>query len=169
MPSPLPPVSRRRILIGAAAMAVLGAAATACAAPAPRPDVDALTAQRDRARSDSDLASEAATAAPPQVAKALTAVAAERAAHARALTDELTRMLGGVPTTTTGNTTPTTTTTAAPKAVTTRDVVDALKESATSAGDLVAQQSGYRAGLLGSISASCTAAWMVALGGQDDA
>lgn len=166
MPAPLPPVSRRRILIGAAALAVLGTAATACGEPAPRPDVDALTAQVNRARSDSDLATGAATGAPPQLGRILTAIAAERAAHARALTDELTRMLGAIPTTTAPSTS-TTTTPAAPKATTARDVIDALKESASSAGDLAAQQSGYRAGLLGSIAAACTAALVVALGGED--
>lgn len=169
MPSSLPPLSRRRVLLGAVAVAVLGTAATACGEPAPRPDVDALTAQVDRARSDSDLATTAATTAPPGLAKLLTAVALERAAHARALTDELTRMLGAIPTTTPSASPTTTTTTTAPKAVTARDVVNALKDSATSAGDLAAQQSGYRAGLLGSIAASCTAAWLVALGGQEDA
>lgn len=169
VPSPLPPVSRRRALLGAAAFAALGAVATACGEPAPRPDVDALTAQVDRARSDSDLAATAATTAPPELAELLTVVAAERTAHARALTDELTRMLGFIPTTTpSASPTTTTSTTSAPKAVTVRDVVSALKDSATSAGELAAQQAGYRAGLLGSISASCTASWLVALGGQED-
>jgi hypothetical protein len=169
VPRPLPPLSRRRVLLGAATLAVLGTAAAACGEPPPDSDVVALTGQVDRARADSDLATAAATGAPPQLGKILATVAAERAAHARALTDELTRMLGTTPTTTTTSATATTTTTTAPKATTARDVVDALKESATSAGDLAAQQSGYRAGLLGSIAASCTAAWMVALGGQDDA
>ena len=169
MSSALPPVSRRRILIGAATLAVLGAAATGCAEPAPRPDVDAMTGQLDRARADSDLATLAAAGAPPALAKVLTSVAAERSAHARALTDELTRMLGAIPTTTASSTPATTTTTAAAKPPSARDVGDALKESARSAGDLAAQQSGYRAGLLGSIAAACTAALVVALGEQDDA
>jgi hypothetical protein len=33
---------------------------------------------------------------------------------------------------------------------------------------LAAQESGYRAGLLGSISAACAAAYVVALGGEQD-
>lgn len=170
MSSALPPVSRRRILIGAATLAVLGATATGCAEPAPRPDVDAMTAQLDRARADSDLATLAAAGAPPALGKVLTSVAAERSAHARALTDELTRMLGAIPTTTASSTpATTTTTTAAAKPPSARDVGDALKESARSAGDLAALQSGYRAGLLGSIAAACTAALVVALGEQDDA
>lgn len=177
MPSSLPPVSRRRVLLGAAAFAVLGTAVAACAEPAPDPDVVALTAELDRARSDSELATAAAGAAPPELGRILTTVSAERAAHARALTDELTRMLGTMPTTTTTTgasstaapapTTSGTSSTAAPAATVT-DVVDALKEAAKSTADLAAKQSGYRAGLLGSISAACTAAWLVALGGEDD-
>ena len=81
------------MLVGAATLALLGAAA-ACGKPAPRLDVDALVAQLDRAQADSELAATVATTAPPPVAKALTAIAAERAAHAQALTDELTRMNG---------------------------------------------------------------------------
>jgi hypothetical protein len=42
-------------------------------------------------------------------------------------------------------------------------VVDSLRASAESASRLVATSSGYRAGLLGSIAASCTASYMVAL------
>ena len=81
VPSALPPVSRRRVLIGGAALAVLSATAAGCGAPAPRPDVDALVAQLDRARADSTLAGAAATAAPPPIAAALNTVAAERTAH----------------------------------------------------------------------------------------
>ena len=88
------------ILAGAAALALLGTASTACSEPAPRPDVDALSAQLERARSDNELAAAVATTALPQVAKVLTTVAAERAAHAQALTDELIRMNGAALTTT---------------------------------------------------------------------
>lgn len=164
MPSPFPAVSRRRILAGAAALALLGTASTACSEPAPRPDVDALSAQLERARSDNELAAAVATTALPQVAKVLTTVAAERAAHAQALTDELIRM-NGAPLTTTPTTSPSR---EPPQAPTTKDVVAALRQSAEAAAELAAQQSGYRAGLLGSIAASCTAACTVALrGGQD--
>ena len=65
--------------------------------PAPRPDVDALVAQLDRARADSTLAAAAATAAPPPIAAALNTVAAERTAHVKALSDEITRMSGQTP------------------------------------------------------------------------
>jgi hypothetical protein len=43
------------------------------------------------------------------------------------------------------------------------DVIDALNASAESASRLVASSSGYRAGLLASIVASCTASATVAL------
>ncbi|HYP94700.1 MAG TPA: hypothetical protein VER34_16630, partial [Mycobacterium sp.] len=49
------------------------------------------------------------------------------------------------------------------KAPTTEEVIAALRESADSAGQLAVKQSGYRAGLLGSIAASCTAGYTVAL------
>jgi hypothetical protein len=172
VPSPLPPVSRRRVLLGAAALAVLGTAVTACGKPAPRPDVDALVAQVDRARADSQLAATAATGAPPQIAATLTTVAAERAAHAQALSDELTRMGGpSAPATSTSASATTATTTTSgppPKPPGPRDVIAALKQSADGAAQLAAQQSGYRAGLLGSISAACTAAFTVGLGGEQD-
>jgi hypothetical protein len=160
------------MLVGAATLALLGAAA-ACGKPAPRLDVDALVAQLDRAQADSELAATVATTAPPPVAKALTAIAAERAAHAQALTDELTRM-NGAPTptaaaTTTSSTTTTTTMTGEPpQPPTTKDVVAALRQAADAAATAAAQQSGYRAGLLGSIAASCTTAFTVALGGGQD-
>jgi len=159
------------MLVGAATLALLGAAA-ACGKPAPRLDVDALVAQLDRAQADSELAATVATTAPPPVAKALTAIAAERAAHAQALTDELTRM-NGAPTptaaaTTTSSTTTTTMTGEPPQPPTTKDVVAALRQAADAAATAAAQQSGYRAGLLGSIAASCTTAFTVALGGGQD-
>jgi hypothetical protein len=43
------------------------------------------------------------------------------------------------------------------------DVIDALRASAEYASRLVANSSGYRAGLLASIAASCTASYTVAL------
>ncbi len=162
VPSPPPTLSRRQVLIGAAALALLSGATAACGTPPPPPEVDELAAQLDRARADSQLAADAAAATPPTpTAQALTTVASERSAHAQALSDELVRMVGNdAPTTTTT----TTTTTAVPaKAPTTEEVIAALRQSADSAAHLAATQSGYRAGLLGSIAASCTAAYTVAL------
>ena len=117
------------------------------------------------ARADSQLASDAAAAAIPQLAPALHAVASERSDHASALSDEIARITGE----TTTSAPPTTTTTTQATAPTAKDVVAALRTSADSAGQLAAQLSGYRAGLLGSIAASCTAAYTVALAPRDGA
>jgi hypothetical protein len=168
VPSAPPAVSRRRVLFGAAALALLGATAAACGSAPPPPELDDLVAQLDRARSDSQLAAAAAAAANPQIAPALTAVASERSAHARALTDEIARASGEATPTSTSTPTPTptpttSTSTSPPSAPTTQDVIGTLRASADSAGQLAAKLSGYRAGLLGSIAASCTAAYTVAL------
>ena len=90
----------------------------------------------------------------------MSAVASERSAHAEALSDELIRIQGASTSTTT---TPTSTTAEAAKPPSVQDVIGALKVSAQSAADLAANSSGYRAGLLGSIAAACTAAYTVAL------
>ena len=60
MPSPLPVVSRRRVLLGTAALAALSVTAAACGKPPPPPELDDLMTQLDLARSDSQLASDAA-------------------------------------------------------------------------------------------------------------
>jgi hypothetical protein len=157
------------VLVGAAALALLGGTvATACGSSPPVKDVDALIGALERAHDDSQLAGNAAAAAPPSIAAALSVVADQRAAHARALTDEITRISGEAPTTsasTSASSTSAAPTTSAPppKPPTTADVVAALKQSADGASLLATQQSGYRAGLLGSIAAACTAAATVAL------
>ncbi|MFV1360602.1 hypothetical protein ABFV47_26640 [Mycolicibacterium fortuitum] len=172
VPSAHADISRRRVLFSAAALALLGATAAACSTTTPQPEVDDLTAQWERARADSALAADAAAAQPPQApaARALNAVAADRGAHAKALSDELTRMTGAAPA---DSATATTKSTAKPApgvgpdtaAPGVDDVASALKESADRAAGLARRLSGYRAGLLGSIAASCTAGYTVALGG----
>lgn len=162
VPSPPPTLSRRQVLVGAAALALLGASVSACGSSEPSPEVDELAAQLDRARADSQLATDAAAAAKGASAEALTTVASERSAHAQALSDELVRMRGAdAPTSTTPS--PTDTTAEPAKAPTVQDVIDALRTSADSAASLAAKMAGYRAGLLGSIAAACTAAYTVAL------
>ncbi|WP_197496510.1 hypothetical protein [Mycobacterium sp. 1274761.0] len=148
------------MLFGTAALAVVGVTGAACGGkPAPPQDLDRLTAQLDRARSDSQLASDAAAAAKAPMQPALAAVSADRAKHAEALSDEIARLTGEA--TTSSATTPA----AAPPAPppTSADVVAALHASADSAAQLAPQMSGYRAGLLASIAAYCTAAYSVAL------
>jgi hypothetical protein len=149
------------MLIGTAALAAVGATGVACGKSAPPPELAELTSQLDMAHRDSQLASDAADAAKPPLRAALAAVSSDRSKHAEALTSEIAR-LTGEPATSTSATTTTPSAAPAP-APSARDVADALKKSADSAGRLAAQMSGYRAGLLGSIAASCTAAFTVAL------
>ncbi len=159
-------LTRRRVLAdggrGLLALALVGVAATACGTGKP-PGPDPLEAELEAARHDSELATAAAKAAKPALAPALNEIAAQRARHATALVEELARA-AGKPTPTT---TPDTTTTpppgppAPPPSV--RDVAEALRKSAESATKLVPTLSGYRAGLMGSIAAACTASYTVGL------
>ena len=66
-------------------MALFGVSAAACGSSPPPPEVDELAAQLERARTDSQLATDAAAAARGGTAQALTTVASERSAHAQAL------------------------------------------------------------------------------------
>jgi hypothetical protein len=155
-----PIVNRRRVLTGGAAVAVLALVAPGCSSPPAPPAVDELEAQLTLARQDSELATAAAVGTEQQVGAALNQVAAERNQHAQALATEIKRLAP------TSSTSPTTTATspavaAAPPPL--ASVVKSLKASADSARDVAATSSGYRAGLLGSIAASCTASYSVAL------
>jgi hypothetical protein len=170
VPSAVPVINRRRVLAGGAALAVLGVGLSACGEPPPKPPVvEELLAPLDQARRDSALASAAATAVglAPQVAAALTVVAAQRAAHARALATEISRAAGKLTSstseTTSSSPSPTGPVPPPPPPPPVSDVIDALRASAESANRLVATSSGYRAGLLGSVAASCTASYSVAL------
>jgi len=167
-PAPVPVLSRRRMLAnsgrGLLALALVGTATVGCG-PSRPPGPDPLQAQLQAARQDSELATEAAKAASPPTAAALREVAAQRSRHADALVEELARAAGEpIPTETTTATsaTPVPSDKPAPPP-TVADVVGALRKSADSAAELVPSLSGYRAGLLGSIAASCTAAFTVAL------
>ena len=147
------------MFFGTAALAALSVSAAACGKPPPPPELDDLLAQLDLARGDSQLASDAAATASPQQKRALTAVASERSDHAQALSDEIARLTGRPPRR------PSDDQHAARRTrPTTKDVIAALRKSADSAAQLAAKMSGYRAGLLGSIAASCTAAYTVATG-----
>ncbi len=158
------------MLTGGAAFAALGVMVSACGEPAPKPvGVEDLFGPLDQARHDSALAGAAAAAVgnPPQVAAALSVVATQRAAHARALSTEIWRASaksGAASSTSSETTSPSPTGEAAPPPPPPlSDVVESLRVSAESAGRLVATSSGYRAGLLASIAASCTASYSVAL------
>jgi hypothetical protein len=166
MPSAIPAVSRRQALLGAAALAVASAAASACGSQPEPPKVDDLQSQLDLARRDSDIAKAAAAAADSFYTPALTVVAAERADHARALVQEIARATGKAPS---GTPTTGTTSAVAPPPPSLSEVVAALRNSADSASQLAANLSGYRAGLLGSIAASCTASVTVPLAMKEPA
>jgi hypothetical protein len=180
--SAVPVTNRRGVLAGGAALAALGLVSSACGESAPsKPPVEQLLGPLDQARKDSALAGAAATAVglAPQIAAALTVVATQRAAHARALDTEIFRAAGKFSATTTETPSPSPGTPAAatpppppgppappappPPPPPVSEVVDALKASAENASRLVSTESGYRAGLLGSIAASCTASYTVAL------
>lgn len=173
VPSAVPVTNRRRVLAGGVALAALGVVGSACGESPPKsPPVEDLLGPLDQARRDSALASAAAAAVgnPPQVAAALTVVATQRAAHARALSTEISRAAGKITSSSTSETTPASgaSNSAAPAGPpppppAVSDVIDALRVSAENASRLVATSSGYRAGLLASIAASCTASYTVAL------
>lgn len=168
VPSPTPTVSRRHLLLGATALAAAGLTVAACGTAPPPPDLDDLTTALDRARADSQLATEVAERVRGPVAQALDAVAAERTAHADALADEIVRLTGQAAPSTSVTVSTTSTTTSSTSSVadpppTVDDVVGALRTSAESATTSATALSGYRAGLLGSIAAACTAAYAVAL------
>lgn len=166
MSSTFPGVNRRRALAGGGLLALLALTAPACgSAPAP-PATDDLESQQRLARRDSELATAAGAAltglVPPAIAPALTQVAAERAEHARVLAAEIARVAGTSESTSAEAPAPASTEPAAPAPLV-ADVVNALRDAATSAAKLATESSGYRAGLLSSIAAACTAAHTVAL------
>ncbi|MCV7028772.1 hypothetical protein [Mycobacterium sherrisii] len=171
MPSAGPVSSRRGVLAGGAALAALGVVASACGhAPPKPPPVEELLGPLDQARHDSALASAAAAAVgiPPQIAAALSVVANQRAAHARALSTEISRAAGKFTSSSSSSTETTGSSPAAPAGPPpppppVSDVINALRASADDATRLVSTESGYRAGLLASIAASCTASYVVAL------
>jgi hypothetical protein len=172
VPRAVPVISRRGALAGGAALAALGVVATACGESTPKPPtVEELLGPLDQARHDSALAAAAAGAigSPPQISAALTVVAAQRAAHARALATEVARAAGklisATSETNSSSTSPTPTEPVAPPPPPppVSDVIDSLRKSAEDANRLVATSSGYRGGLLASIVASCTASYQVAL------
>lgn len=172
---PLPTPNRRSVLRlaggGTVGLLALGAL-TGCATEDPIYDPDPLAAQEILARADAAAAT-AAIALAPQRHAALNTIAAERIAHADALRTEINRVIGvyGDGTTPVHRTRTLSAEPSAPGAApgasgtsvppTPPLSVDALRErlvrARTSAAELARTQSGYRAGLLASISAACAA------------
>lgn len=157
--------TRRRVLADGGrallALAFVGTATAACG-PSTPPGPDPLEAELEAARRDSELASAAAKAANRALTPVLNEIAAERARHATVLVEELARAAGKPTPSTTTEATATPAGSAAPPP-TVRDVAAALRKSAEDATKLVPRLSGYRAGLMGSIAASCTAMFTVGL------
>lgn len=165
-PSPTRSLSRRSVLLGAGrglvGLTLLGAAATAAACGSDKPvEPDKLIAQLKLARADAEMATAAAAKGSSALVAAFKQIALERGEHARALSEEIDRVAGAPLSSTTVTTTAADT--PAPATPTRRDVVAALRHSAESAAGLAATESGYRAGLLGSIAAACTASHVVGL------
>ena len=162
----VPALTRRRVLLdggrGLVLLGLLGAAVTACGTGAPV-SPDPLEQQLELARHDSEVATAAAKAAPAALARALTEAAAERSRHATALIEEIARAARKPTPTASESASPTTTSAVAGPLPSVDDVVATLRSSAESATNLAPTLAGYRAGLLGSIAASCTALYSVAL------
>ncbi|GAA4816119.1 hypothetical protein [Tomitella cavernea] len=161
---PAATVSRRSLLrtsgtvmLGGGALAVVGVTTAACTVGSPAPEVDPLQSLADQAGTDAAYAARL-TAADPDRAQALQEIAAERRAHADALTAEIHRAAGTTPDTTDATTTVPASDPSAPLAPPTLDGLRAqLADSRRSAADAVPDLTGYRAGLVGSVGASCAA------------
>ncbi|MFD3506974.1 hypothetical protein [Nocardia sp. NPDC058666] len=163
----------RRTIFRFAAASAIGiptvAALAACAEDDTVHAPDPLAAQEVLARADAAAAT-AAIALAPQSNTTLATIATERTAHADALRTEIDRVIGVYGDGTTpvrrtgaltvpgpdGSPVPATQAeTAAQQPVTITQLRDQLVRSQQSAATLAATESGYRAGLLASISAAC--------------
>lgn len=141
---------------GAATLGVVTVATTAgCAGDADdqAAEPDPLLTALDAARRDAAAAGAAAALAPERAA-ALGVIAAERTAHADALAAEIARAAGQDPSATTTSAARTTTTAAPTTPPTVDELRGMLAQSQRGATDLARRLDGYRAGLLGSISAA---------------
>lgn len=158
------PILRRTLLRSAVGggLVLLAGGLSACTAPptpAPgtpevaAPAVDPLRQLAASARADAARAA-AVTDAPAAARGALVAVAAERTQHATALDAEVARAagtVGGTPVTAP----PTTTVAPAPGSLS--QLVAGLQASSAAASAAAVTAASYRAGLLGSVAASCAA------------
>lgn len=150
MPRDRPELPRRGVLLGAAtALAALPAAACSHEQKS-RPDP--LLAVESLARSDAATAR--AIAARYPAAKHVAEVGKARAAQARALRTEIDRVAGGsTPSTTSAAPAPPKLPAGQQAAV--KQLSDSLRAAGRNAGALVPSLPGYRAGLVGSVSAGC--------------
>lgn len=141
-------------LAGGAALAALGLT-TGCTFGSKPTGPDPLLVQEAAARTDSAWAKAAAAAAPERAA-VLDIVADQRGEHAQALRTEIDRALGVYRDGTRPATTnPPLEIAPLPTPMTLPALQQRLTQSQQSAADLTHSLSGYRAGLLASISACC--------------
>lgn len=155
--SAIPPTLSRRTalrLTGGVVLSTVGLATTAgCSSGAETAaTVDTLTQHLNLARRDAAAAG-AAIATLPDLAGPLGVVQSEREAHASAISAEIDRVAGTDPNETT-TASPTTTQAATPPP-TLDELKSLLSESQRAAAGSAREESGYRAGLLGSVSAAC--------------
>ncbi|GGM38518.1 hypothetical protein GCM10012275_06850 [Longimycelium tulufanense] len=147
------PLSRRRFLALTAGLAAAAPLAAACTSASESAGPDPLVALATRARADADLARAVANTH-PDLAAAAGVVAADRTAHAEALEREVRRVQPeGAPA-------PSGTASAAPGAPASptaaeTGLVEALRAAEKEAKDVVVAVPRYRAGLVGSVAASC--------------
>lgn len=151
--------SAAAVSAGAAAISVVGACSQSAEVSAQQKLADQLLPQVVAANSDA-AAANAAIATNPGLAAALGVVAAERTEHARALTDEITRLDAGRAAAASSSAGPSPDRPTPPSV---EQLRTRLTASARSASDLTVELDGYAAGLLGSISASITTAVAVQL------
>jgi len=132
---------------------VLGVAGCGLSDDDTETEPDPLLAQAASARRDAATA-RALTALDPGLAGALGVIADERTAHADALDSEVARM-AGITTDPTTSGTSTTTAPAGGAPPTVEQLRESLVRSQRTSADLARTLTGYRAGLLASISAAC--------------
>ncbi|MGA9869532.1 MAG: hypothetical protein WBQ44_00060 [Rhodococcus sp. (in: high G+C Gram-positive bacteria)] len=162
----LRPFSRRAALKLGAGTAITGialAGAVSCSSDdGEAQTVDTLTTHLGLARRDA-AAALASIATAPELADVLRTVQFERTAHADALVAEIDRVAGVVAGASTSAQAPpesAPTTSSAPPPTPT-ELTTFLSESQRGAADSARNESGYRAGLLGSISAACAVQYML--------
>lgn len=141
---------------GAGALGALTVAAVAACAEEPVHDPDPLAAHELQARADA-AAANAAIALAPHLQSTLSTIAAQRTEHAEALAAEIARLVGvyGDGTIPVHKTRAPSATPAPITAPTVDQLRDQLSRSRRATAELAVALSGYRAGLLASISAAC--------------
>ncbi|WP_077041325.1 hypothetical protein [Rhodococcus sp. MTM3W5.2] len=162
------PISRRSAfrIAGAASVGLtalaLSAGCTSDSSDRDSAEPDPLISAAESARRDAATAT-AATALAPERAGALSVIASERGAHADALSAEVARAAGVDPTAMPSPSPTGSPTEPAPPPPTVDELRTQLATSQRDAAGLARRLSGYRAGLLGSISAAIAAEQAVLL------